>query len=126
MSGEESQQRKEFNDYIKSIGGLKNGYFPEKIIYKPGWVGDGWLPILKKLIEDLIELGWNKEILDIKEKFGGLRFYIHEGTDEIYNKIIKAEQESYKTCENCGQPGQIRNNGWYKTLCDNCNKTKNS
>ena len=125
MSKEESKARKEFNDYIKSIGGLESGYFTDRPpLYYVGSVGDGWLPLLKELIQDLIGLGWNKQICDIKEKFGGLRFYIAGGSDEIFDRIDKAESDSYKICETCGEPGEVRQGGWIKTLCDNCIKPK--
>jgi hypothetical protein len=64
-------------------------------------------------------LGWNKEVIQVKEKFGGLRFYINEGTDEIHQRIGQAELESMKTCEITGKLGKIRTDiGWHRTLCD--------
>ena len=58
----------------------------------------------------------------VKEKYGGLRFYMTCGTDEIFDLIEKAEALSYKTCEECGEPGEERNTGWIRTLCDTCHK----
>ena len=58
----------------------------------------------------------------VKEKFGGLRFYMTCGTDEIYNLIEEAEALSYKTCEVCGKPGEERPSGWIHTLCDYCHE----
>lgn len=58
----------------------------------------------------------------VKEKYGGLRFYMTSGTDEIFDLIKKAEELSYKTCENCGEPGYQRSGGWIYTLCDTCHK----
>jgi hypothetical protein len=79
----------------------------------------GWYPLLKDLIVDLIGLGWDKQICQVKEKFGGLRFYIYEGSDEIHDRISKAENDSYQTCEVTGKPGQLRTDlGWIETLCD--------
>jgi hypothetical protein len=57
-------------------------------------------------------------IQQIKEKFGGLRFYVNRGGDDVSNYISFAEQMSYKTCEICGHPGERRNTGWVKTLCN--------
>ena len=125
MSKEESKVRKEFNEYIKSIGGLESGYRTDVgPLYNVGSVGDGWLPLLQELIQDLIRLGWNRQLCDIKEKFGGLRFYINEGSDEIFDRINKAESDSYKICETCGEPGEPTQEGWIKTLCYNCIKPK--
>lgn len=79
--------------------------------YLPGW---------KSLIDPLIEYceKHNIKILQIKEKFGGLRFYTGAAPDEFYEMVHKAEQESYKTCEVCGEPGKLYKDGWLKTLCD--------
>ena len=98
--------------------------------YNYGWgsVGDGWLPLLEQLFIDLIDLGWNRKVAQIKEKFGGARIYIHEGSDEIHKRIDKAEADSYKICEDCGNPGTVgsKNGGyWIRTLCTECrNKEK--
>ena len=111
---------KELNEYLISIGGLTN-VFTGNNITDPDFfvVGSGWNLIIKNLIQDLIRLGWNKEVIQVKEKFGGLRFYINEGTDEIHQRIGQAELESMKTCEITGRPGKLRNDiGWYRTLCD--------
>lgn len=62
--------------------------------------------------------------LQVKEKFGSLRFYMTSNTDEIDDLIDKAEEKSYKTCEECGCPGKLRNGGWMTTLCDSCAKKK--
>lgn len=57
-------------------------------------------------------------ILQIKEKFGGLRIYTN-GVDTEYDNYVEfAESMSYRCCEVCGAPGKPRNTGWTKTLCD--------
>jgi hypothetical protein len=56
--------------------------------------------------------------VQIKEKFGGLRFYVQAATDKHYNYISFAESMSYRTCEECGAPGKTYTDGWHKTLCD--------
>lgn len=83
-------------------------------------VGPGWHGILAVLLADLEKLGWNGEIHQVKEKFGGLRFYIGGGSDEIYERIGKAEWDSLETCENCGAPGEPEGPGWIRTLCRTC------
>jgi hypothetical protein len=112
----------EMNDFLQSIGGLENGmYSNREPITNAGFFecDSGWYQLLKDLIVDLIELGWNKEVCQVKEKFGGLRFYINEESDEMHARISKAERQSYETCEITGKPGQLRNDiGWYTTLCD--------
>jgi hypothetical protein len=54
----------------------------------------------------------------VKEKFGGLRFYTNGYTDEVSGMIRMAESMSYRTCEVCGNPGRSNNYGWISTLCD--------
>jgi hypothetical protein len=54
----------------------------------------------------------------IKEKFGGLRFYVERATEEHYNYISFAESMSYRICEECGAPGKLHTDGWHRTLCE--------
>jgi hypothetical protein len=56
--------------------------------------------------------------VQVKEKFGGLRFYVQAATDKHYNFISFAENMSYRTCEDCGAPGKTYTDGWHTTLCD--------
>lgn len=83
-------------------------------------VGPGWHGIIRRLLHDLERLGWNGEVHQVKEKFGGLRFYIGEGTKAVFDRIDEAESESYRTCETCGRPGKLRGSGWVFTACDKC------
>lgn len=97
-------------------------------------VGPGWWPILKALcgqIHNYVE--WKQNQLEkykqgngcpdvivrqIKEKFGGLRFYYDGGDAEVSGMVRMAEAWADNTCEECGKPGKSRNTGWIKTLCD--------
>jgi hypothetical protein len=56
--------------------------------------------------------------VQVKEKFGGLRFYVQAATDKHYQYISFAESMSYRTCEECGAPGKTYTDGWHMTLCD--------
>lgn len=112
----------QMNMFLESIGGLENGYYSDRPpitscrFFK---CGNGWFPLIKDLIVDLIELGWDKQICQVKDKFGGLRFYINDGSDEMYKRITRAEEESYKICEVTGDVGELRTDiGWYRTLCE--------
>lgn len=111
---------KELDDYLELIGGLTHGYTGNRIMNSDFFeVGQGWNQIIKDLISDLIKMGWNKEIIQVKEKFGTLRFYISEGTDDIDRRIAKAEIESATICEATGNPGKLRTDiPWHRTLCD--------
>lgn len=87
-------------------------------------VGDGWFEIIKELAEKLEPLG--VVAAQVKEKFGGLRFYINGVDksifDEVHGYINEAESKSYETCERCGKPGKRTGKGWVLTLCEECDK----
>lgn len=114
--------KEEMNDYLESIGGLENGMYSNKPKITSCDFFDvqvGWYPLIKNLINELINLGWDKQVTQVKEKFGGLRFYINGGSDEMYNKITEAEKLSHETCELCGKKGELRTKiRWFTTLCD--------
>lgn len=55
--------------------------------------------------------------VQVKEKFGSLRFYIDGGDDYVRGAINFAEWMSSTTCEACGSEGKIYTDGWYKALC---------
>lgn len=57
-------------------------------------------------------------IQQIKEKFGGLRFYYDGGDDQISGMVRMAEVWADSTCEKCGNKGTRRQGGWVRTLCD--------
>ena len=67
-------------------------------------VGPGWWDIIRNLsseLEAIIEKLPEEErlslyVVQIKEKFGGLRFYMNAETDEMFDLITKAEEESLK------------------------------
>ena len=94
-------------------------------------VGPGWRPSVSKLMDDLLELGWDGSVSQVKEKFGGLRFYVGFNptlgfgpspglTIAMDDLIDKAQEQSFFMCEDCGKPGRTDGWGgmWVKTLCD--------
>ena len=61
----------------------------------------------------------------VKEKFGGLRFYVEGASDKQYAVISWAESLSYGICENCGSTKDIgQTQHWITTICKDC-YTKN-
>jgi hypothetical protein len=91
-------------------------------------VGPGWYPILDALCNQIqTYINWKNrdgevvsqvEVSQIKEKFGGLRFYYDGGDDFVDALVRMAEAWAENTCEVCGAPGEARGGGWIKTLCD--------
>jgi hypothetical protein len=92
--------------------------------------GNGWYCIIYELSEKIE--AYNKTLpkghdpvsaTQVKEKYGTLRYYVNFATDEIYDLIDKAEEESSNTCERCGCPGKLEcDRGWYFTTCPACDK----
>lgn len=56
--------------------------------------------------------------IQVKEKFGTLRFYYYGGDDVVNGIERMAESMSARMCETCGAPGTARGGGWIQTLCD--------
>jgi hypothetical protein len=97
-------------------------------------VGKGWWPIIESLcgqIHNHVEWKQNQKekyergegcpdvtIAQIKEKFGGLRFYYDGGDDTVDGMVRMAESWASHSCEECGKPGTSRSGGWVRTLCD--------
>lgn len=91
-------------------------------------INEGWYDLVYDLSEDIIEYCEENDheipkVFQVKEKFGGLRFYFESGDidEEIYDIVNKAEHKSYQTCEVCGEEGVLceRKEGhWLKTLCE--------
>ena len=55
--------------------------------------------------------------IQVKEKYGGLRFYVNGANDEQWAYIAFAEAMSYRTCEVCGDKGKPSSGGWIETRC---------
>lgn len=93
-----------------------------------GWVGPGWEPMVSTLDKFLSSLVPEYAILQVKEKFGGLRFYYslpadtHEDDKAQVERLVAfVESLSYETCEECGAAGTMLDIGsWWRTLCPNC------
>lgn len=91
--------------------------------------GSGWYDLIlnlslkvEQLTEELKDRGIEPEylpvVVQVKEKYGGLRFYLNVGTDEMDQLIEKAEEESLRICDLCGAAGELRViDGIYMTRC---------
>ena len=59
----------------------------------------------------------------VKEKYGGLRFYVDGADDTVNGMIATAESMSRRLCEECGKPGRPNKDGWVRTQCEECRST---
>lgn len=98
-------------------------------------VGDGWYTIIDHLCSNIqSHIDWinqNHEkgnenyepvpqvvATQVKEKFGGLRFYYNGGDEYIDGLVRMAESWAESTCERCGNLGKLRGQYWLYTACD--------
>ena len=72
--------------------------------------GDGWFNLiwsLSKKLESIIEkidcpIENQPKAVQVKEKFGSLRFYMINQTDDMISLIKEAERKSKYICSRCG------------------------
>lgn len=83
-------------------------------------VGPGWADIVGPLWDFCKAQTPPVMIEQVKEKWGGLRWYVGDAPGIVHKRIEEAEALSYTICEECGKPGKPRKGGWVKTLCDHC------
>jgi hypothetical protein len=82
---------------------------------------DGWLELIANCHSELLAVDPNYTILQIKQKFGTLRYYAEPSrtkhADNFRTIMDKYEQLSARTCEKTGAKGILMNKGnWYQTL----------
>lgn len=94
--------------------------------------GGGWFQIIYDLsvsienhAEKLKANGVSDDLLpcvtQVKEKFGGLRFYVDNLYGDMCELIDAAEALSQQTCDVCGAPANRQYiNDWLLTICDTC------
>lgn len=109
--------------------------------------GDGWYPLLDRLcgiiqhhcdnparekdpatgLYTIIIPRTQVVALQVKEKFGGLRFYVSGADDYLWGAIAMAENMSYSVCEECGTTKGVTTEGsWVRSLCGPCRAAKAS
>lgn len=121
-----------YDEFVKTL----ETKFPEMYSQPYGGicVGEGWWPIIYALSNQIHHhVKWKQEQLvkygrgdgchtvivrQVKEKFGGLRFYYDGGDDVVDGMVRMAESWAARSCEVCGHPGKSRDGGWIRTLCD--------
>ena len=74
--------------------------------------------VLEAPFQEIKDVVPQVEAVQVKEKFGTLRFYYQGGDDAIRAMVNMAESMSARTCEKCGAPGKVRQGGWIHTYCD--------
>lgn len=96
---------------------------------------DGWYWLIDNLCNTIQQYIDNNKHLNVsqviatqvKEKYGGLRFYTLNSDDYVDGMIALAEAYSLQICEECGSTEDVfQTTGWVKTICKKCDtKIKN-
>lgn len=98
-------------------------------------VGPGWIDLIISCDKELQKIDPDYTILQVKEKYGGLRFYYasSEGASteqgDAMNKVVeKYERIASVTCEETGKDGVLMKSigGWFKTLNPEYAESKHS
>lgn len=87
----------------------------------------GWMNIILKADEMLSFIDPEYKIDQIKEKFGGLRYYFSTTKSGVEREIMYiitrfAQGRSFDICMDCGKYGELRHKPYVVTLCDACNE----
>lgn len=87
--------------------------------------GPGWAKLYTPLYEACEAL--NVDVTQVKEKFGGLRFYTGFRPEWLADLIHLVESHSHHVCEKCGEDGHTQSfGGWYATLCPQHTRERNN
>ena len=83
---------------------------------------DGWLDLVMEIDARLAAGNPDYRIAQVKEKFGGLRFYTCGLTSDERLYVQEMETRSFGICQNCGTHANVGSvdAGWVATLCDVC------
>lgn len=103
-------------------GILEDLKIPYPLCYS--YVPRGWISLVRLCFTELLDAKWDRELDQIKIKFGGLRVYLTRYTPKWSDIVLEYEKLSLQTCEDCGDAGQVvkRYSTW-RTLCDTCAAT---
>lgn len=85
--------------------------------------GDGWYDLIDNLcslIQNYVDWSKCEQVVaeQVKEKFGGLRFYYRGGDDYIAGAVAMADSLSFTICDVCGNEGTANEDGWIATRCE--------
>ena len=100
-------------------------YYFTRIYYNR--IRPGTEMIERKIVQSLLDAEYEPvpetyvypHLVQVKEKFGDLRYYVDYLHDDLYPVVNLAERLCRHTCEICGAPGHKRESiGWLRVLCD--------
>jgi hypothetical protein len=93
------------------------------------WCERGWYPIVVDVDHQLAEMDPAYVVHQVKEKFGGLRYYFtpsdtasKDQVRQMHEVASRAERQAAITCEVCGATVDVdlRRGARWQTLCSSC------
>lgn len=94
--------------------------FPDGFYFEclPGWYA--LIDTLCLALQERTDLCGDPQIVavQIKEKYGTLRFYVDAASEEQFALIDLAEHASAQTCDICGALGTLVSDGWMRARCE--------
>ena len=98
---------------------ITNFYFDKREVPADHWISDRINQHIRdEEYREVPEIVQQVVAVQVKEKFGTLRFYYSGGNEYVSGLVAMAESMSGVTCERCGTPGRLQGRGWIKTLCE--------
>lgn len=108
------------DEFNQKITLLKSKIKPPYLPYVD--VDEGWYQLVLDCDKELSEIDPKYDLQQIKEKFGGLRYYFQPSDPSLRDVmdavVAKYEEIASKTCEATGGHGVLMKSigNWYKTL----------
>lgn len=85
-----------------------------KKLYEPNYAAR----LIRGGIQEVPEACGQVVAIQVKEKFGTLRFYYDGGDQYVRGAVSMAEGLTERVCETCGNPGKICGGNWIRVTCD--------
>lgn len=105
----------------RTIDGNHTGYTRDDAVRS---VGPGWASLVHTIYDKLDEMKHIVKVIQVKEKWGGLRVYTEYQNDEFEKVNVAICAASVTICEICGNPGTLRDDSqWFKTRCEEHRRT---
>ena len=110
------------NRWTDAIGSDYDYSYNELWAMPDGWAIAFGYEMLCELRDALIEADYldKYRITQIKEKWGGLRWYDFGAPEGAFNVIEKYGKLSYEICIYCGEPATHETYGWINYVCEKC------
>jgi hypothetical protein len=95
--------------------------YPDPVPFWGFGCGDGWFDLIDTLCHNLqraTKSGSPQVVAEqVKEKFGGLCFYVDSRDERQDGMIEMAESMSFLICDVCGDRGKKGGSGWIRVRC---------